>query len=182
VVPEANFVETESGLEPATAGWFVVNAREAAWWRHRGIFGFGCRFERLDSEAEFSQIGINLRVLQPGEPNCRYHAESDQEDFLVLQGECQLLIEGEERRLKAWDFVHCPPGTVHVFVGAGDGPCVILMVGVRLPEGDIVYPVSELALRHGAGVQEETHDPAEAYSDLPVRQRERLPDLNLPWQ
>jgi uncharacterized cupin superfamily protein len=178
---EADLVETESGLEPDRAGWFVVNAREAAWWRHRGIFGLGCRFENLES-AEFPQLGINLRVLQPGEPNCRYHAESDQEDFLVLAGECLLLIEGEERHLKAWDFVHCPPWTAHVFVAAGSEPCVILMVGARLPGGEIVYPVSELALSHGAGVQEETRDPLQAYADLPPRQREPLSDLGLPWQ
>jgi uncharacterized cupin superfamily protein len=182
VVEEAKLVETESGLEPEGAGWFVVNARDAAWWRHRGVFGFGCRFERLDSDAEFPQLGVNLRVLQPGEPNCRYHAESDQEVFLVLRGECLLLVEGQERKLKAWDFVNCPPGTEHVFVAAGDEPCVILMVGARLPEGDIVYPVSELALSHGAGVEKESHDPMEAYADLPPRQRERLPDLGLPWQ
>ena len=182
MVEGAKLVETESGLEPEGPGWFVVNARDAAWWRHRGSFGFGCRFERLDSEGEFPQLGINLRVLQPGEPNCRYHAESEQEDFLVLAGQCLLLVEGEERRLEAWDLVHCPPGTEHVFVGAGDGPCVILMVGARLPEGEIVYPVSELALRYGAGVQQETHDPLEAYADLPPRRRERLPELGLPWQ
>jgi len=182
MVEEAKLVETESGLEPDGGGWYVVNARDAAWWRHRGIFGFGCRFEVLDSVAEFPQLGINLRVLQPGEPNCRYHAESDQEGFLVLSGECLALIEGEERRLRAWDFVHCPPGTEHVFVGAGDAPCVVLMAGARLPAGDIVYPVSELALRHGAGVRTETHDPFEAYADLPPRQRERLPELGLPWQ
>jgi len=180
---EAKLVETESGLEPEGEGWFVVNVGDAAWWRHRGIFGFGCRFEDPESEAaEFPQIGINLRVLQPGEPNCRYHAESDQEDFLVLGGECVLLVEGQERRLRAWAFVHCPPWTEHVFVGAGDGPCVILMVGARLPDGEIVYPVSELALGHGAGVAKESRDPGEAYADLPPRRRERLPDLGLPWQ
>lgn len=183
MVEEVKLAQTESGLEPEGKGWFVVNVRDAAWWRHRGIFGLGCRFENPESEAaEFPQLGIILRVLQPGEPNCRYHAESQQEDFLVLLGECLMLIEGEERRLRAWDFVHCPPGTEHVFIGAGDGPCVILMVGARLPEGDIVYPVSELALRYGAGVQKETHDPLEAYADLPPRQRERLPHLGLPWQ
>ena len=183
MVEEAKLVETESGLEPGTPGWFVVNVRDAAWWRHRGIFGFACRFENPDSEElGFQQLGFLLRVLQPGEPNCRYHAESDQEDFLVLAGECLLLVEGEERRLQAWDFVHCPPRTEHVFVGTGEGPCVILMVGARAPEGEIVYPVSELALRYGAGVQEESHDPAEAYADLPPRRRERLPQLGLPWQ
>ncbi len=182
MVEEAKLVESESGLEPGGPGWFVVNARDAAWWRHRGIFGFGCRFESLESDAEFSQLGFVLRVLQPGEPNCRYHAETDQEDFLVVQGECLLLVEGEERQLRAWDFVHCPPGTAHVFVATGDGPCVMVMVGARLPEGKIVYPVSELALRHGAGVEKETHDPGEAYADLPPRQRERLPELGLPWQ
>jgi uncharacterized cupin superfamily protein len=177
---EARLVETEGGLEPEGEGWFVVNAGDAAWWRQR-VFGFGCPFGSRN-EALFPQLGIRLVVLRPGEANCRYHAESQQEDFLVLSGACRVLIEGEERELRAWDFVHCPPGTAHVFVGAGSGPCVILMMGARLPEGEIVYPVSELALAHGAGVEREAHDPAEAYADLPAPRRERLPDLGLPWQ
>jgi uncharacterized cupin superfamily protein len=178
---EATLVETGSGLEPEGEGWFVVNAREAAWWRHRDVFGFGCPFGSRD-ETLFPELGIVLRVLQPGEPNCRYHAESQQEDFLVLSGECLLVIEGEERPLKAWDFVHCPAGTAHVFVGAGEEPCVILMTGARREEGEIVYPVSELALRHGAGVEREARDPAEAYADLDPPRHERLPDLGLSWQ
>ena len=182
MVKEAKLVESESGLEPEDGGWFVVNARDAAWWRQRDIFGFGCRFENPESaSARFPEVGINLRVLQPGEPNCRYHAESTQEDFLVLQGECLLLVEGQERRLEAWDFVHCPGGTTHVFVGAGSGPCVILMVGGRAPEGEIVYPVSDLALAHGAGVEREATDPREAYADLGPNRRERLSHQGLPW-
>ncbi len=178
---EARLEETESGLEPAAEGWFVLNARDAAWLNQRGVFGYGCPFGSR-GEGLFAQLGVRLVVLRPGEPNCRYHAESQQEDFLVLSGECLALIEGEERPLKAWDLVHCPPGTEHVFVGAAAGPCVIMMVGARLPEGDIVYPVSELALKHGAGVERETHDPREAYADLPPQRRERLPELGLPWQ
>jgi uncharacterized cupin superfamily protein len=181
MVEEARLIETESGLEPAGEGWFVVNARDAAWWRHRDIFGFGCRFESRDA-AHFPEIGVVLRVLQPGEPNCRYHAESTQEDFLVLAGECLLLVEGQERRLEVWDFVHCPGGTAHVFVGSGSGPCVMLMVGARREDGDIVYPVSDLALSHGAGVEMEAHDPRDAYADLGPPRHERLPELGLPWQ
>jgi uncharacterized cupin superfamily protein len=181
VVEEARLIETESGLEPEGRGWFVVNARDAAWWRHRDVFGMGCAFGSRSVEL-FPELGITLRVLRSGEPNCRYHAESTQEDFLVLSGEALLLVEGEERPLKAWDFVHCPGGTAHVFVGAGDGPCVILMVGARRPDDEIVYPVSELALKHGAGVREEAHDPRDAYADLGPPRRERLADLGLPWQ
>ena len=111
----------------------------------------------------FSQVGINIGVLAPGQPACMYHGEDEQKDFLVLHGECLLLIEGEERRLRAWDFVHCPAGTDHIFVGAGDGPCVIVMVGSRAPH-TIVYPVSELARKHGAGAEQETDSPPEAYA------------------
>jgi uncharacterized cupin superfamily protein len=178
---EAKLVETESGLEVEGPGWFVVNARDAAWWSHREVFGYGCPFGGRDP-AIFPELGITLRVLQPGEPNCRYHAESTQEDFLVLSGECLLLVEGQERELKAWDFVHCPGWTEHVFVGAGSGPCVILMVGARRPDDDILYPVSDLALKHGAGVATEARDPADAYADLPPPRHGRLPELGLPWQ
>ena len=111
----------------------------------------------------FSQLGVRLHVLERGESNGLYHRESEQEDFLVLSGECRLLVEGEERQLKAWDFVHCPPWTDHVFVGAGDGACGILAVGGRAQQ-DIVYPTSELAARHGASVEKETPDPKEAYA------------------
>jgi uncharacterized cupin superfamily protein len=100
----------------------------------------------------------------------------------VLSGECLLLVEGEERRLRAWDFVHCPAGTEHIFVGAGDGPCVIFMAGSRTAAGATVYPRSELALRHGAGVEAETSSPQEA--DAPFERWHRgRPAVwdELPW-
>jgi uncharacterized cupin superfamily protein len=161
MIPEAKLQATDSGLVPEGEGWFVVNARDARWLD--GHFGAYTRFE---GDARFPRLGFNIGVLEPGQPACYYHAEDEQEDFLVLNGECLLLVEGEERRLKAWDFVHCPARTEHVFVGAGDGPCAILAVGTRLG-GDVVYPESELAQRHRAGVERETHDPREAYADIP---------------
>src|SRR5437764_188124 len=121
-------------------------------------------YTRFEGDARFAQLGINIGVLEPGQPACMYHGEEDQEDFLVLSGECLLLIEGEERRLKQWDFVHCPPWTEHVFVGAGAAPCAILAVGGRSSR-NVVYPASELAQRHGAGVAVETTEPDVAYAD-----------------
>ncbi|MBV9607806.1 MAG: cupin domain-containing protein [Solirubrobacterales bacterium] len=162
MVPEAPLNRTERGREPAGEGWFVLNAREAKWLD--GHFGAYTRFESDD--ARFKRLGFNLAVLEPGQPACYYHAEAEQEDFLVLSGECLVLIEGQERSLRQWDFVHCPDGTEHVFVGAGDGPCALLAVGTRT-DGDVVYPRSELALRHGAGVERETNTGREAYADIP---------------
>jgi uncharacterized cupin superfamily protein len=159
MVQEATLEQTESGLVPKGDGWFVVNAKEARWLEHE-TFGSGTVFE---GDPKFTELGINIGVLEPGQPACMYHREDAQEDFLVLFGECLLLIEGEERPLKAWDFVHCPPWTDHVLVGAGEGPCAILAVGARARD-DIVYPVSEVARRHGAGVKTETRDPKEAYA------------------
>ena len=52
-----------------------------------------------------------------------YHWETDQEDFLVLAGEAVLIVEGEERPLRQWDFVHCPPETKHVIVGPARDLC-----------------------------------------------------------
>ena len=164
MTPAARLEATPAGLVPVTDGWFVVNAREARWRRREG-FGATCPFEG-EGEAEFAQLGFALKVLEPGEPNGFYHAERGQEDFLVVSGECVLLVEGTERRLRAWDFVHCPPETAHVFVGAGEGPCVLVMVGSRLAEG-IRYEPSELAARYGASVERETDTPAEAYAGLP---------------
>ena len=163
VVPEAPMEAREGGLNPSGDGWFVVNAREAEW-SHNERFGAGVIFE---GRPYFPQFGVNIQVMWPGQPNGYYHAEKDQEDFLVLSGECLLLIEGEERRLRAWDFVHCPPGTEHIFVGAGEGPCAFIGIGARATPDAIVYTVSELALRYGAGVTEETTKPAEAYAGVP---------------
>ena len=125
---EARLEDSGSGLAPTEEGWFVVNVRDATW-LNSDDFGSGCIFDSHD--AWFKQVGINISVLMPGEPNCLYHSESQQEAFLVLSGEGKLLVEGEERPLRQWDFVHCPAGTEHVFVGAGDGPCAVLMVGAR---------------------------------------------------
>jgi uncharacterized cupin superfamily protein len=171
--------QSEAGLVAATEGWFVVGVREAAWVRSES-FGDACVIE--GDAAPFAQIGYTVAVLRPGQPNGLYHREANQEDFLVLAGECLLLVEGEERRLRAWDFVHCPPGTEHIFVGAGDGPCVILMAGARTEPRDTVYPHSELALRHGAGAHAETGSSREAYAPF-SRWRPGQPSSwdGLPW-
>ena len=162
---EARLIETENGLVPEGEGWFVLNAREARWWYHDNL-GSAVTFEGDGEETRFPQFGINVQVLEPGEPNCMYHGENAQEDFLVLFGECLLLVEGEERPLRQWDFVHCPAWTQHVFVGAGDGPCVFLMTGARTREKDTVYPSSELARRHRVGAETETRSAVDAYAPL----------------
>jgi uncharacterized cupin superfamily protein len=164
--------------------------QDAAWLTN-DAFGACCVFEAnrpvlrrrpdLDVQA-FPELGVTLHVIWPGQPSGLYHAETNQEDFLVLIGECLLLVEGEERPLRAWDFVHCPPGTAHVFVGAGDGPCVIFMTGRRSSDREILYPRSELALRHFAGVETETNSPTDAYAPLPDWQPQRPEHWNdLPW-
>ena len=162
-VEEAPLDRTENGLVPKGAGWFVVNAREVPWW-HSETFGSSCVFE---GDAHFPEVGVNIQVLAPGEPNCMYHGENAQENFLVLSGECLLLVEGEERPLRQWDFVHCPPWTEHVFVGAGDDPCVILMLGARREHEELLYPVVDVARKHDAGVAKETSSGRDAYAPFP---------------
>ena len=124
----------------------MLNAREAVW--KDGHFGAYTRFE--GEQARFPALGVNIGVLEPGQPACHYHGEDEQEDFLVLSGECILLIEGQERHLRAWDFVHCPPWTEHVFVGA-------------VAQRELVDGVDDLA-----GVEHETRDPAESYAGIPA--------------
>jgi uncharacterized cupin superfamily protein len=179
-VPEAPLDPTDAGLVVAGDGWFVLNARDARW-RHREERGKSLPFE---GTTEFPQVGINLFVLAPGEPIGMYHWEANQEDFLVLAGEGLLLIEGRERPLRQWDFVHCPPRTNHIIIGAGDAPCVVLGVGAREDPGDGDwggYTVDDLALRHGAGVERETSDADEAYArfpdPVPARYGDWLPSL-----
>ena len=154
-MPESRLTQTDAGLVPEGDGWFVVNARDARWSHHR-TFGSCVTFE--GEAPRFAQLGINLNVLRPGELMCMYHGENAQEDFL----------DGEERTLGKWDFVHCPPWVEHVFVGAGDGPCIVLAVGAR-PEGfgaaeAIKYPPNDAARKHGAAVEVETPNPREAYA------------------
>jgi uncharacterized cupin superfamily protein len=190
VVGAARLEDVGSGLAPVRPGWFVVNAGDAAWVRN-DAFGARCVFEssrrvlaeRDDVEPQmFDETGFTLAVLEPGKPTGMYHAESAQEDFLVLSGTCLLLIEEEERPLRAWDFVHCPAGTLHTFVGTGDGPCVIFMTGARREGKTIVYPSSETARAHRAGVETETPSPAEAYAPF-AHWRLGRPDAwaGLPW-
>ena len=181
MVEQARLEQLDAGLSPVSDGWFVVNIRDAAWVTNEAL-GDACIFEGGD--VYFPDVGFTLAVLQPGQPGGRYHREANQEDFLVLAGECVLLIEGEERLLQAWDFVHCPPDTEHGFVGAGTAPCVIFMTGARKgwPEKGIVYPRSELALRHGAGVEAETTSPTDAYAPFPKWQPGRPETWDgLPW-
>src|SRR4051794_6060610 len=128
MAPEAPLEETDAGLAPGGEGWFVMNARDARW-RERPGRGHMVAFTGFtDEEAEtlFPQLGVNLAVLEPGEPIGMYHWETDQEGFLILYGEALLLVEGEERPLKRWDYFHCPAGVKHMILGAGNGPCAVL--------------------------------------------------------
>jgi len=158
-VPEAELKKTELGLVPEGEGWFVLNARDATWIRSEE------RGQDTDFEGrqEWAQLGFRIQVLGPGQRGV-YHGERGQEDFLVVSGECVLVIEGQERRLQAWDFVHCPPWTRHVFVGAGAAPCVIVMAGSRESGFEVVYAVNEVAATYDASVLQETSSPDEAYS------------------
>jgi uncharacterized cupin superfamily protein len=166
MIPEARLEQVASGLAPVTPGWFVVNTADAAWTNNDAYAGV-CIFEsdefvlkgRPDLTAyEKPHAGFTIRVLPPGQGGL-YHAESVQEDFLVLMGECVLVIEDQERHLRPWDFVHCPPMTGHTFVATDDGPCVILATGNRRDDFERIYPRSEVALRHGAGSEVETTEP-----------------------
>lgn len=172
-VPEAPLEETEHGVIPAGEGWFVLNARDARWRRN----GQGGRLTFFEGQAEMWRLGFNVSILEPGEPMAMYHHESDQEDFLVISGEPLLVVEGEERTLRAWDLVHCPPGTNHVIVGAGSGPAVLVSVGARGGDDDWgAYTVDAAAIRHGAGVEEETTDSTVAYARFPPDRFARYED------
>ena len=166
MVPEAKLEKTEHGLVPAGAGWFVVNARDARWVHREGrgaVLPFTGWWEEEPTEAYFPQLGVNLFVLAPGEPMSVYHGEEAQEDFLVLSGRCVLIVEGEERPLAQWDFVHCPDWTEHTIVGAGEDPCVVLAVGSRGADG-IRFPADEAAAKLGASAAHSTTDGSEAYA------------------
>jgi uncharacterized cupin superfamily protein len=170
VVPESNLEQTEHGLVPHGEGWFVLNMRDAVW-RHVDGRGAVCDFE---GEPYFDQLGVNPFVLAPGDAMAMYHWEADQEDFLVVSGEAVLIVEGEERQLRAWDFVHCPPNTRHVIVGAGSGPCLVIAIGARDRSVDNPdwggYALDEVAKRHGVSVEKETNDPKVAYAPFPRRE------------
>jgi uncharacterized cupin superfamily protein len=183
VVPEARLEPTEAGFVAASAGWFVMNARDARWMENPGR-GYSLPLTGLDEyEAEtfFSMLGMAIRVINPGEPSDTYHWETEQEDFLVLSGEAVLIVEGQERRLRQWDFVHCPPETRHAFAGAGDGPCVLLCASSRQFQKDGpwgYYCVDENAARYNASSPQETQDNEIAYARFgpsrPVRYRDGL--------
>jgi uncharacterized cupin superfamily protein len=184
VVPEAPLERTEHGLVARASGWFVMNARDAQWWSRAGrhSVSFTGKTE-WEADTYFPMLGVQLAVLEPGEPNSMYHWETESEAFLVVSGEALLIVEGQERPLRQWDFVHCPPKTEHVVVGAGEGPCVLLAMSSRErqafgPYGE--YVANEVAARHGASPPETTQDNDVAYASVPGSQPTRYRDDWLP--
>ena len=174
---EARLEQTEHGLVPAEEGWFVLNTRESVW-QENAEFGRYTRWEGKD-DAAFKQVGINISVLRAGQPMCMYHGEDTQEDFLVLAGEGVLIVEGEERPLAAWDFVHCPAWAKHVIVATGPDPFIVLAMGAR-PSTGVVYPVEPVAQKYGAGVEQETSEPREAYASMSPVLPKRYVEGDLP--
>jgi uncharacterized cupin superfamily protein len=184
-IAEATLEETEAGLVASTPGWFVLNARDARWIEKPGQ-GHSLPLTGIDeheAEALFPMLGMAIRVVNPGEPTTTYHWETEQEDFLVLSGQAVLIVEGQERRLRQWDFVHCPPRTRHAFAGSGDAPCVLLCVSSRQFQKDGpwgYYCVDETAARHNASSPEETQNGAVAYARFPQPRPVRYRDGLLP--
>jgi uncharacterized cupin superfamily protein len=174
-VKEASSEETPYGRYITSDGWFVLNLEDALAVRNEEKGGATYPLE--SRESPFADFAVNVRVLWPGEPNGLYHSEGVQEGFLVLAGECTLIVEDEERPLRQADYFHCPAGTEHIFVGAGEGPCAILMIGSRPEVETLHYPVSEAASKFGASAAEETDDPNEAYAGWPGEYR----PVRLPW-
>lgn len=172
-VPEARIDQTTSGRVPADAGWWSLNVADMAW-QHVESGGTWCVFESPAAPSE--TLGIGVHVLGPGDTPGKYHAEDQQEGFLVLEGECLAIVEGEERRLRQWDYLHCPPGAAHITVGADGGPCALLMVGTRAADSATRYLTDEVAARHGATVATPTDSPAEAYAGRPP-----FVDVPAPW-
>lgn len=173
-VEEARAEETPYGRYVTSEGWFVHNLEDALAVRmQRG----GALYPLEPREAPFRDLGVNVRVLWPGDASALYHAEHVQEGFLVLAGHCLLVVDDEERPLRQWDYFHCPAGTRHVIVGAGDAPSVVLMIGSRREGASVSYPASAVAARHGASVSKDTNDPDEAYADWP----QDFEPVRLPW-
>jgi len=185
VVPEAELERTEVGLLPKSQGWFVMNVQDTRWSDKPGQ-GHSCSLTGVDEyEAEtfFPMLGMSIRVVGPGEPTGTYHWETEQEDFLVLAGEGILIVEGQERPLKQWDFVHCPPETKHAFAGAGDGPCVILCASSRQFQKDGpwgYYCKDDTAEKYNASSPEDTQDGSIAYARFAEAQHTRYPGGLLP--
>jgi uncharacterized cupin superfamily protein len=185
MVHEARLEDGGDGLVVASPGWFVMNARDARWFHRPGrgesLPLTGC--DEYEAETFFPMLGMAIQVLPRDEPNSTYHWETEQEDFLVLSGEAILIVEGQERRLAQWDFVHCPPETRHVLVGAGDVPCVILAASSRQFQQDGpwgFYCSDEAAARYNASSPEETQDGDIAYGRFEPSQPSRYRDGSLP--
>ena len=173
-VEEAHAEETPYGRYITSEGWFIHNLEDALAVRFQQG---GALYPLEPREARFRDLGVNVRVLWPGDASALYHHEDAQEGFLVLVGECMLVVEEQERPLREWDYFHCPPGTRHVIVGAGDGPSVVLMIGARREQETFGYPVSAVAAKYRASVSEATSDPDTAYADRP----DDFEPVRLPW-
>jgi uncharacterized cupin superfamily protein len=169
--------DTDTGQVVEGEGWFVLNLAEASWEHRAPDFGARCRFEARD--APFPHFGVGVHMLMPGESNALYHAESTQEGFLVLDGECIAIVEGREQHMRQWDYLHCPPGIGHVLVGAGEGACAVLMIGAPRSTSlsAIHYPVNAVAARHGASVTTTTDSSKQAYTERPATSTR----MRAPW-
>ncbi len=183
MVPQAKLEQTEQGLAPRGDGWYVLNMRDAVWRHVDGRGAVALIADDFENQRRFEQLGVNPFVIQPGEPMSLYHWETDQEDLLVVSGEAVLIVEGEERGLRAWDFVHFPPNTEHAVIGAGSGPCLVIAVGAREHSDErdsLGFSVDEVAKRHGASVAADTMDGGVAYGPLPSREPTKCRDGWLP--
>jgi hypothetical protein len=156
MVPESQLEKTEHGLVSKGEGWFVLNKRDAVW-RHVDGRGASASLAPISKASGNSSSSASIRSCSgSGRTDGHVPLEGRSGGLPRGVGEAVLIIEGEERQLRAWDFVHCPPNTKRVIGGAGSGPCFVIAVGAREHDSlcvtGVVYVIKSIRIRARGGI------------------------------
>lgn len=107
--------------------------------------GYRHGYAKLAPEIGASTMAGSLYELPPGQANCPYHYESDEEWLLVLEGRLTVRHPDGEDQLEAGDLVCFPAGGdgAHKLTNNGDAPVRMLIVSTANLPSVAVYPDSD---------------------------------------
>jgi uncharacterized cupin superfamily protein len=107
---------------------------------------FQQRYGEIATKIGAKKLGYNLTVVSPGKRACPFHNHhTNEEMFLILEGEGVLRFGDQQYPLRKHDIIACPPGThdvAHQIENTGRCDLVYLALSTMEPNEIAEYPDS----------------------------------------
>lgn len=106
-------IRTTDPAKPPSAVHFLGN-----------LLTFRARAAQTDGKFSVAEC-----ITAPG-AGSPYHAQQDEESFLIQEGNVEFIIDGKAILLGPQEFIYIKPGTPHLFRNIGETPAKMLIINM----------------------------------------------------